>query len=357
MLNLDPDRLKRYLESVLHETVRVLGVDRLGEPGAESLKTYGYGIPLRIRFELSGRPHTAVLETVRPGPFGHEHMSDRAQMQLWAHAAYNRLPRHVRSIDVGAFERSGRMVSLGDVDELFVLTEFVEGRAYAEDLQRLMSVPGMSAEDGARSQVLCDYLADIHSVAAPDRNLYFRRLRELLGHGEGIMGIADQYPSDQASELEDIEHRCLAWRWKLKPKAQRLRQVHGDFHPWNILFRQGTDFTVLDRSRGEWGEPADDVTSLTLNYLFFSIQRAGRLEGDFEALFRSFWDRYIEKTGDAEILNVAPPFFAFRGLVVACPKWYPNLPEKSRRAMLAFVRNVLDAAAFEPHRVNSYCEI
>ena len=35
--------------------------------------------------------------------------------------------------------------------------------------------------------------------------------------------------------------------------------MHGDFHPWNLLFREGVEFSVLDRSRGEWGEPADDV--------------------------------------------------------------------------------------------------
>jgi len=50
--------------------------------------------------------------------------------------------------------------------------------------------------------------------------------------------------------------------------AHRLSQVHGDFHPWNVLFREGVDFTVLDRSRGERGEPADDVTAMTINYIF-----------------------------------------------------------------------------------------
>jgi aminoglycoside phosphotransferase (APT) family kinase protein len=44
--------------------------------------------------------------------------------------------------------------------------------------------------------------------------------------------------------------------------------VHGDFHPWNILFQNDCDFAVLDRSRGEWGDPADDVAPLTINYLF-----------------------------------------------------------------------------------------
>jgi aminoglycoside phosphotransferase family enzyme len=132
--------------------------------------------------------------------------------------------------------------------------------------------------------------------------------------------------------------------------------VHGDFHPWNILFRTGNDFTVLDRSRGEWGESTDDVTCLTINYLFSSLQRHGRLAGPFATLFGRFWQRYLEQTKDHEMLAVAAPFFAFRALVLANPLWYPNLAEPLRRKLFAFIRRLLDAETFDPHRVNEYCE-
>jgi len=155
--------------------------------------------------------------------------------------------------------------------------------------------------------------------------------------------------------LELIEHRCLAWRWRLKRLGHRLRQVHGDFHPWNILFREGADFSVLDRSRGEWGEPADDVACLTMNYLFFSLQRSGRLEGAFERLFRGFWERYLERSGDREMLGVVAPFYAFRGLVMANPVWYPALAGPVRQKILRFVLNVLESASFDPAGANAYC--
>ena len=135
----------------------------------------------------------------------------------------------------------------------------------------------------------------------------------------------------------------------------RLRQVHGDFHPWNILFREGVDFQVLDRSRGEFGDPADDVACLSLNYLFFSLQRNGRLEGCFETLFQSFWRRYLEHSGDREMLNVVAPFFAFRCLVMAHPLWYPDLPADVRQALVSFALNVLLGDPFDFDRVNAYC--
>jgi aminoglycoside phosphotransferase (APT) family kinase protein len=280
-------------------------------------------------------------------------MADRAQSLLWAHDAFRRLPRHVASLDVGALRSGGALVPLGSAEELFMLAEFVEGAEYADDLLRLRSGEALTPRDEARADALCDYLADIHRIAGPDPGLYARRIREVVGHGECIFGVADSYRGEQ-QVLQEIEHRCIDWRWRLKDRSWRLHQVHGDFHPWNILFRDGADFSALDRSRGEWGEPADDVACLTLNYLFFSLRRAGRLEGDFETLWLRFWRRYLEASGDAEVLEVAAPFLAWRGLVMASPVWYPGLEERLRRRLFDFILNVLAAGRFDPGRANAY---
>lgn len=352
-----PQALAAYLGTVHGRPVAAVRVTPLGG-GRQGDKGYGYGIPLRVDYEVDGAPRRAVLESVRPGPFGHEHMSDRAQSLLWAHDAFHKLPRHVASLDVGAVRASGELVPLGSAEELFMLAEFIEGREYADDLLRLRAGGEARPLDFERADALCDYLVSIHQLRGPDAGLYVRRIRELLGHGECIFGVTDSYPANgpvPGATLAEIEKRCLAWRWKLKARTHRLRQVHGDFHPWNIMFREGADFSVLDRSRGEWGEPADDVTCLTLNYLFFSLQRSGRLEGAFERLFRGFWDRYLERSGDAELLEVVAPFFAFRGLVVASPVWYPALAAETRGKVLRFVLNVLDAPRFDPARANDYC--
>ncbi len=360
MPDLDRESLAAYLARVLGTPTRIVAVSPLGETvRTGAVKGYGYGVPLLIEYEADGGRRRAVLETTSPGPFGHEHMADRAQMLLWDHRAYNALPRHARSLDVGAFGASGRLVSLGDAEEFFLLVEHVPGRAYIQDLARLQADGNLRELDTARADALCDYLVAIHRTRGTDPGLYTRRIRELVGHGECIMGLSDSYPERHGfitrALLEEVEHRCVAWRWKIKGRTHRLRQVHGDFHPYNILFRDGADFSVLDRSRGEWGEPADDVTCLTGNYLFSSLQRFGRLAGGFETLFRRFWDRYLDASGDAGILEVAAPFYAFRGLVMASPVWYPTLDEKVRRALFDFILAVLDAPAFDPARVTACC--
>ncbi len=226
MLQPDARKIEEYLARRLGGDVHVLRVAMLGHDGGEAdVKGYGYGVPIRVDYERSGVAQSAVLETVTPGPFGHEHMADRAQILLWSHDAYNRLPRHVRSLDVGGFQKDGTLVSAGCVEEFFILNEFVEGQGYNHDLERLRDGAPLNDLDIARADALCDYLAAIHRVRGHDESLYARRLRELVGHHECIMGILDSYPNTAdgvgADELRGIEHACVDWRWRLKRYGRR----------------------------------------------------------------------------------------------------------------------------------------
>ena len=362
LLSISEEALKRYLSSLYTGNVCVSHVWRLGSERPErtrDLKGFGYGFPYIIEFIVDGKIKRAVLETMRPEGFGHDHFSDRAQVLLWQHSAFGKLPKHVRSIDVGAFANDvSCLKSLGKCSEFFILTEFVDGELYHLDLDRVKQSGELDKLDERRCLALSDYLVDIHKVKHKAPWLYVRRVRELVGHGECIMGLLDSYPAelDFAGEsyLIDVERDSVVWRWKLKRMVHRLSQVHGDFHPWNVLFRKGIDFTVLDRSRGEWGEPADDVAAMTINYLFYSLQKYGQLHGVFERLFRLFWENYLRVTGDSEILEVIQPFYAWRGLVVASPVWYPRLRKGIRVKLLNFVKNVLCDEKFDLEHVNSY---
>jgi hypothetical protein len=353
------EALQSYLAQVFGSTVHVLAVESLGsgDPGAR-LKEFGYGEPLLIRLQHKGSEAQVVMHTMPGDEFGHDRPSDRARNLLLDHATYNRLPNHVRSLDVGAFAPGGQLISLGQVGEFFHLTEFAPGRIYAKDLFGIAATGALSARDLQRADLLADYLATIHAVKQDDPACYRRRVRDLIGLGEGVMGLLDSYPSALSvappERLERIEQACVAWRWRIKTRGHRLSQVHGDFHPWNVLFQDEERFALLDRSRGEWGEPADDLSAMTINYILFALRQVGSLSGPFATLFERFWTRYLDQTGDTEALVVIPPFYAWRALVIAHPVWYPSLSLTLRDTLLRFAERVLAGDRFDPTLAASY---
>lgn len=360
MLSLKPERLQEYLSTVYNTPVKVLRVASLRRAEVADLKGFGYGMPYFIEFTVQGQTKQLVLETVRPEGFGHDYFSDRAAILLWQHSAFSKLPKHVKSVDVGSFSRDGETLkSLGDCVEFFMLTDFVDGSPYHDDLDRIKETCRVTDLDEERCVALSDYLVEIHSAKKKDApELYVRRIRDLTGQGEGIFGLTDSYPSNLGYVDEkyfiDLEKNCLEWRWRLRHMAHRLSQVHGDFHSWNVLFRHGLDFTVLDRSRGEWGEPADDVAAMTINYLLYSLLTFGEMNGPFARLFTLFWKNYLDKTGDDEVLKVIQPFYAWRSLVIASPLWYPSLPLAVRKKVFRFAVNVLNTREFKLESIKYY---
>jgi hypothetical protein len=389
-------QLEEYLAHYHQAPVQVLDVQALGDKqvpamgmqgeGMRSLKAFGYGRPLLIHYLHGAGEERVVLHTAPANQFGHENRADRAAGLLLSYDTFNSLPRHVAALDVGLFVEklpdypspaagtaaaADRMLSLAGGGEFFLLSRYVEGDPYAQDLQRLRDGGELSPRDLQRAEVLARYLAEIHAVkdpvpvaGAPDLSsgqnraaLYRRRIRDTLGSGEGIMGLLDSYPADfqlaGPAWLQEVERSCVAWRWRLKEQSHRLCQVHGDYHPFNILFAGDTEFHLLDRSRGAWGEPADDVSCLAINYLFFSLQRSGKLDAPFLRLWELFWQGYLTATGDRELLSVVAPFLVWRALVLASPIWY-NTADVVRSTLFRFVERVLREETFDPAAANQY---
>ena len=351
-MQINKKHLSEYLEQLYNEKVNIHKFENLGK-GC-------HGSAFLIEFEHDSKKERLVLKTLEGSiGLGHDHFSDRAQVLMWANDTFNRLPKHVKAIDVAGIS-GNKIISIGEAKEFFLLMEEAKGVDYSHDLKSMKNKSSLDDRDVTKIKQLTGYLAGIHSVKykEPDsRILYWRKLRDTIGHGECLMGVLDNYPENvdftTYSEMAEIEKKCIDWRAKLKPMYRRTCLIHGDFHQGNVWF-SNNDFIVLDRSRGEYGDAADDVTAFTINYIFSSILNHGKLEGAYEEALRLFYENYLGLTGDYELNRVSALFYAFRGVVVANPQFYPNITKTQRRKVFNLVHGILDASEFKIDEINDY---
>ncbi len=344
---INEEALKSYLRKEISGVIRV-DIRRLGA----GVQGAGYLVEIKTG---EGIQHY-VIKGLFPEGLGHDYPSDRAGVFLMDLDDFCNLPGHVRAVDVLAVKEDGSIKSIGGGKEYYLLMERAEGKHYFHDLSQLSHKDVLESTDIEKIKAMTSYLAGIHSVKKDSRALYWRKIRDTIGHGECLMGVFDIYPEGSVSyeEMADIEKKCIDWRVKLKSRFKRLCQIHGDFHPGNIWFKDNTSFTLLDRSRGAWGEAADDITALTINYIFFSIMHFGKLDGPYLEALRLFYDEYTKKTRDYDLYGVVALFYSFRGVVVANPVFYPDISSENRRKLFNFVHGVLKDELFDIERVNEY---
>jgi len=355
---INEEALKTYLKKEFKDIIQV-DIRKLGS-GVQ-------GSGFLIEMKTMDGTQSYVVKTLLSEGLGHDYPSDRAAVFLLDLDEFKNLPRHVKAVDVLSEMEDGSIKSIGGGREYYLLMERGAGRDYFNDLTEFSHKDRLEISDIEKIKAMTTYLAEIHSVKKSSKILYYRKLRDTVGHGECLMGVFDTYPDGTLSydEMAGIIKKSVDWIYRLKPKHNRLSQIHGDFHPGNIWFTSPSpplhkggigegDFVLLDRSRGPWGDPADDITALTINYIFFSIKHHSSVKGPYLEGLTLFFDRYVTLTGDNEIYDVVAPFFAFRGAVVANPIFYPELTPEQRRLIFRFVNNVLDDDRFKLEKVNDY---
>lgn len=360
MLNFEISKktIRSYLEDKLNKKIEIIEYKKLG--------TGWHGAGYKIIYKIGNKKNTIILRTIRPEGFSHDYLSDRAATFLLQHNLAKKIPAHALSLDVCGLANK-KIVPIGDCKEFFQLVEVIEGKPYFEDLEKIKKQNKLEKEDKNKALLLSNYLVNLHKKKFNDKNnkdkkimaksIYKRHLRDCIGHGEMLMGVIDTYPDKvkfiNKKEIVEIVSKAFSFKENIKQNYNRLCTIHGDFHPGNIIF-QKNKFRLLDASRELFGEPADDLTCLALNYIWYAIMQKGNFSGPFKELFDIFWSNYLEKTKDYEINKIAPLFFTFRGFVVAHPIFYKDQSNKVRKKIMKFIKNILSKKEFNYKDINSY---
>ena len=352
MINkVNEEKIKEYLSNKFKGKIIDVKIDKLGE----GLVGTGYS----ISFKLNNKNERKIFKTLfADANLDLNHHSDRARSLLLAHDSYNKMDKHVKSIDVVGIDEMGDLVSIGDSKEFFILMEEAEGKDFFKDLEE------PNEKTNEKIAKLAEFLIKLHENKRDSSGEYKRKLRDTIG-SNCLMGMVDSYPADlnwtSGNEIGEIVKRCIDYWIKTRNMSHRLCEIHGDFHPGNLWFKEDGDFTVLDRARGTYGEAADDLTAFLINPIFYSLAKKGNFEGTYKEMFDLFWNTYFGKTKDKEMRKVMAPYFAFRVAVVCNPHFYKDdffggieKARRVRRKLFNFALNVLKDDDFKPEKINEY---
>ncbi len=362
---------EEFLRKSIGKEVKVLNIEPIKR---DKSYTGGLGSAYFIEIE-SEKGRERVVAKISGKKFGRENPEDRARDALWVHRT-STLPRQPKAIAVGSITKDGKIIPLKSDSEYVVVLEEAKGISYHIYLNNILELSrkfnqGLSEYDIRAALNLSDYLVEIHKRGGyPD--LYKRHIGEIVGGPEGILGVdrllwkvldEEEVRKNFGREKKELRKDIIKLKKKAIEHADRIEDlthrcscIHGDFHPFeNIRFSEyPKEFWVLDRSRAEFGEPADDVTAMWINYLNYALLDEGSYKGKFKKLGDSFFENYLKKTNDYEMLKVVQPFFIWRGLVISTPVWYPETPLDVRNKIFNFMKNVSEVEEFNLKEVNSY---
>ena len=199
-------KVENYLKERFGPETRMISMQWLGE-GV-------HGAAYLLKFNNAQGENRLIMKALFPSRFGHDHYSDRAQVLLLAQANFNEMPKHVRATDVVG-ESPDKLISVKDATEFYIFMEEAKGAPYFEDLDAILKRGHLDELDMQRARMLAHFLADIHALRYSGQDakiLYKRRIRDLIGHGECIMGIIDAYdPVDFTTDRELVAYagKCL----------------------------------------------------------------------------------------------------------------------------------------------------
>ena len=274
------------------------------------------------------------------------------------------MDNHVKSEDVIAQNEDNSLTSVGNAKEFYILMEEAKGDDLFKDFNEIKETKQLKDETKEKILTISNFLVELHKNKHKSIPLYRRKIRDTIGSGGSLIGLLDMHPDSAFEQFEKkwmsiVSKSIIFWR-RSRDMHNRLCEIHADYHPGNLWF-EDQKLTILDRSRGRFGEPADDITAFIINPIMYSLITNGNFEGPFKEIFDIFWNNYFKKTNDKEMRKIMAPYIAFRVAVVTNPIFYNDESlggkEKAkfiRTKMINLALNILKDNEFNPGKINTY---
>ena len=355
-MDLDNKSIEKYLQTKYEGKISNINIKKLGS----GVLGTGYS----LKFKINNKDKILVLKSLFTGNLGMDHYSDRGASLLDAHDNYNKMENHVKSEDVIAQNDDNSLTSMGNAKEFYILMEEAKGIDLFKDFDKIKETKQLTEEIKDKIIKISNFLVELHKNKHNSISLYRRKIRDTIGSGGSLIGILDMHPDLAFNQFEKkwmkiVKNSIMYWHLS-RNMHHRLCEIHADYHPGNLWF-ENNNLTILDRARGRFGEPADDITAFIINPIMYSLITNGRFEGPFKEMFDIFWNNYFKQTKDKEMRKIIAPYLAFRVAVVTNPIFY-NDESLGGKERAKFIRsklinlslNILNDNEFDPKKINTY---
>lgn len=355
-MKINEEELKKYLKSKYKNKISEIKIKKLGS----GVLGTGYS----INFKLNDENKTLIIKSLFKENLGMDHYSDRASSLLEAHDNYNKMENHIKSEDVIAQNEDDSLISIGNAKEFYILMEEAKGENLFKDFENIKKSKLLNEKTKDKIKKISDFLVKLHKNKHESISLYRRKIRDIIGSGGSLIGLLDMHPENDFRKFEkewtEIIKRSINFWKKSRNLNHRLSEIHADFHPGNLWF-DGDKLIILDRSKGRFGEPADDIIAFGINPIMYALITNEKFEGPFKEIFDLFWNNYFKQTKDKEMRKIMAPYIAFRISVITNPLFYNDkffgAAEKAsliRKKLINFALNVLKEDEFNPEKINLY---
>ncbi len=282
------------------------------------------------------------VKKIKSEDLGFEFPERKVNSLLVSHGMLKRhMNSHPNSIGIAIKNQSLKFLpEINDKTEVYHFQEYGgEGKNYLEILNSKQNKNELDSIDKEEIEQLVDFVAKIHSVKHPSQDkrkltaVYNDWLRSVIGHPEYLLQLLHAIGEDSPALKPKDQGKYLALMLEnmhyFKNKPERVVALHGDFWGANAFFRQDGTLFMIDYSRMPWGDAGFDIGFWISVYLM-GYHKDKERSKYFRKLGEYFLDKYIEKTGDKEVLNTMVYSLGLVAAMYASPTWVPGIDSDVR---------------------------
>lgn len=331
--------IKKYLKQ---RNAKLLSLEKLGS----GLVADGY----KLEYEYAGQIKKTVCRRLHGIGMSRDYLPDNVGYLLLQHEITKTHPLHIPSNDVVCFGDKIQVVSLDGIEDVFQIVEFAEGDSYVKWILDIQN--GFTSDHEKVVKNITDYMLKTHKIKPkvdPEKikHYYWRHSQDFIG-SEVLMDILDVWPQDKLLSLKDrafFVEQLYILREQTRDLYKRCVMIHSDLHPDNIRVHADLSISILDSARTIWGEPADDLTCMLANFLFFGM-KFPKSRAEYQKAYDFMLQRYLAKNGSSELEQAARIYMPIRLLILAHPLFFSDDSPKLKKQVIKLAKEIISNRKF-----------